>query len=100
MQLKAYWMGNFIFDCLKFYVTVLVTVGIFFGFEMGYEAAWVTYMLIPFAIVPFTYVTSFCFTVDSAAQTFTMFVHFMTLCLISTVVFALRAAPELEIIGD
>jgi ATP-binding cassette, subfamily A (ABC1), member 3 len=100
MQLKAYWVANFLFDSAKFYVTILVTIAIFFGFKMGYEAAWLTYLLLPVAILPFTYVSSFVFTVDSAAQTFTMFLHFMVICLVSTVVYSLRFAPSLEILGD
>jgi hypothetical protein len=67
MQLKAYWFANFFFDLCKFEVTILVTIGIFFGFELDYEGAWLTYLLIPFAILPFTYVFSFIFTEDSAA---------------------------------
>ena len=67
MQLKAYWIGNFIFDLCKMSFTVLATIAIFVGFSMDYEAAWLTYLLIPFAILPFTYVSSFLFTEDSAA---------------------------------
>jgi ATP-binding cassette subfamily A (ABC1) protein 3 len=67
MQLKAYWIGNFIFDALKMGVTILCVIGLFFGYEMKYDAAWITFLLIPFAVMPYTYVVSFIFTTDSAA---------------------------------
>lgn len=100
LQLKAYWIGNFIFDALKIEVTIVCVIAMFFGYDMQYDAAWVTYLLIPFAVMPYTYVVSFVFTTDSAAQTFTMFGHFMTITLISTIVFALRLNFDTEAVGD
>jgi len=67
MQLKAYWIGNFIFDFFKIEFTVVITIILFYGFDLGYNAAWITYLVLPFGILPFTYVTSFIFTADSAA---------------------------------
>jgi ATP-binding cassette subfamily A (ABC1) protein 3 len=67
MQLKAYWIGNFLFDFLKFEVTIVATIILFFAFEMGFDNAWVTYLVLPFGILPFTYVSSFVFSQDSAA---------------------------------
>jgi len=67
MNLKAYWVGNFIFDLIKMELTILVTLALFFGYKMGLTAAWVTYLVLPLGIIPFSYVMSFWFTVDSAA---------------------------------
>jgi len=67
MQVKAYWMGNFIFDFFKLEITIIITIILFYGFDLGYNAAWVTYLVLPFGILPFTYVTSFIFSADSAA---------------------------------
>ena len=67
MQLSAYWIGNFVFDFLKMQVTICMTIVMFFGFDLGYENAAVTYACLPFGILPFTYVTSFIFSSDSAA---------------------------------
>jgi hypothetical protein len=67
MNLKAYWAGNFAFDFLKMQFTIAVTMALFFGFEMGLQGAWVTYLVLPFGIIPFSYAMSFLFSVDSAA---------------------------------
>lgn len=58
------------------------------------------FVLFPLGILPFTYVMSFLFTVDSAAQTFTMFMHAATILVFSTLIFILRMAPNLEVLGD
>ena len=58
------------------------------------------FLLFPFGIMPFTYVFSFCFTADSASQTFTMFCHMVVILLASTVIFILRIVPNLELLGD
>lgn len=34
MQLKAYWVGNFIFDFFKLYFTIIVTVILFYGYGL------------------------------------------------------------------
>lgn len=94
MNLKAYWVGNFIFDLIKMELTIVVTISLFFGFEMGFNSAWATYVALPFGIIPFSYVMSYWFTVDSAAQTFTMFFHFFILGIMSTLTFGLRLAPD------
>jgi ATP-binding cassette, subfamily A (ABC1), member 3 len=94
MQLKAYWVGNFIVDFLKMQLTIATTLALFEIFEMNVTTAWITYLVFPFGALPFTYITSFMFSVDSAAQTFTMFFHFLTFCILSTVSFALRLSPD------
>jgi hypothetical protein len=43
---------------------------------------------------------SFIFTVDSAAQTFTMFLHFLVILVLATMIFAFRFTRKLELIGD
>lgn len=95
MQLKAYWVGNFTFDFFKMQLTIIVTIILFQAFEMEYDSAWLTFLCLPFGILPFTYVTSFIFTTDSAAQTFTMFFHFFILAIVSVMVFFLRLIPTL-----
>ena len=94
MKLKAYWFGNFVVDFLKMYLTVIITLIFFEIFDMGMDTAWITFLVFPIGALPFTYLTSFLFSADSAAQTFTMFFHFLTICILSTVAFALRIAPE------
>ena len=100
LKLKAFWIGNFLVDFLKLQLTIVVTVICFFTMEMNLPNAWITYLLFPFSAIPFTYVTTFVFTSDSAAQTFTMFWHFLVLAILSFIVFILRLVPEQQANGD
>jgi len=100
MQLKAYWIGNFIFDFIKLQVTIVVTICLFFGFELEYNAAWVTYVIFPFAVLPYTYVMSFIFKSDNSSQTFTMFFNFLLMGIAPIAIFVLRFIPQTQNTGD
>lgn len=106
MQKKAYWVGNFIIDFVKMQFTIVLTIAMFFGFNMGVTSAWLTYLVFPFGILPFTYVTSFVFSADSAAQSFTMFFHFLVMAILSSVVQTLKlfldtdSSVPTQVIGD
>ena len=100
MKLLAYWTGNFIFDFFKISVTVASSIIIFEIFKAGFRSALIAYALFPFGILPFTYCMSFIFTVDSAAQTFTMFLHFIVILVLSSMVFAFRFLRKLATLGD
>ena len=101
MRLSAYWTANFLFDTLKFYVTIGVSVMTFFIFGFDYfDSVILVLAIFPFGILPFTYVMSFLFTVDSAAQTFTLFLHFFVMLVASTLIFALRIVFDFEWLGD
>lgn len=98
--MKAYWVGNFIFDFIKMYFTIIVTIILFSSYNMNFTGSIIVYLVFPIGILPYTYISSFIFTSDSAAQTFTMFIHFLTLAIGSTIIFALRFAPNLARTGD
>ena len=100
MQLKAYWIGNFIFDFVKMYFTIIVTIILFGSYGLGFSGSIIIYLMFPIAILPFTYITTFIFTSDSAAQTFTMFFHFLIFGIGSVIIFFIRFAPTLERTGD
>lgn len=100
MRLSSYWIANFIFDAIKLYITIATTIALFYIFNQTYESAEWVIAAFPFGIMPFTYVMSFLFSADSAAQTFTMFCHMVIILAFSTLVFILRAVPDLEILGD
>ena len=70
MRLSSYWISNFIFDAAKFYVTIGTMIIILYVFGYEFHSAIIVTALLPFGILPFTYVQSYWFTVDSAAQTF------------------------------
>ena len=67
MRLTSYWIANFIFDALKLYITIATTIILFHVFDQEYPTAQWIFVAFPFGIIPFTYVFSFCFSVDSAA---------------------------------
>ena len=100
MQLKAYWVGNFIFDFFKMYFTIIVTIILFLGYNLNFNGSIIVYLVFPFGILPFTYVSSFIFTSDSAAQTFTMFFHFLIFSIASVIIFFIRFAENLQVQGD
>ena len=100
MRLTSYWIANFIFDSVKLYITIATTIVLFYAFDQKYESAEWIFSAFPFGIMPFTYVMSFLFTADSAAQTFTMFCHMVIILAFSTLIFILRVVPNLELLGD
>lgn len=100
MRLTSYWLANFIFDALKLYITIIATIVLFQLLDQDYSTATWVFVAFPFGILPFTYVFSFCFSVDSAAQTFTMFCHLVVILALSTAIFILRIVPTLETVGD
>jgi ATP-binding cassette subfamily A (ABC1) protein 3 len=100
MQLTAYWTANFVVDMLKLQPLLWTTILIFNIENLHYEAAWLTYLLLPFAILPFTYVTSFIFTSDNAAQAYTLFGHFVSILTLPLFVYIFRMTPQLEQKGD
>jgi ATP-binding cassette, subfamily A (ABC1), member 3 len=67
MKLKAYWAGNFVFDLFKWSLLVVTTIILWFAFGLEFNSAWLTVLMCPFGIIPFTYMTSFVFSSESAA---------------------------------
>lgn len=90
IQLKSYWAGNFIFDLLKMYITVLVSIILLWSFDMGYTSCQYCFLAFPFAVLPFTYVYSFVFKSEASSQTYVMFGYLMTILTLPTLIFVLR----------
>jgi len=95
MQLKAYWAANFVFDLLKWSFLIATTIILWFAFEMGYVSAWAVLLMFPFAVIPFTYVSSFIFTDTSTAQTLTLVLHVAIMAIGTSVLFTFRVIPIL-----
>lgn len=93
-------MVNFLFDAFKLYLTIATTLILFSVFGQEYPTATWVLLAFPFGILPFTYVFSYMFTVESAAQTFTFFCHMFVILFASLLVYILRVVPDLEILGD
>ena len=68
MQLKAYWLACFLFDWAKLNITIITGLIMFAICDMGLTASNVPLVLLPFGLLPFSYVFSFLFTSDSAAS--------------------------------
>ena len=90
----GYWASNMISDIIKVYIPILLTLFLQWAFKIEIAGVWVHFMLYPWAIVPFTYVTSFFFTGDSVAQIMTLFVHFMAGGILPLVVYILLFIPS------
>jgi len=58
------------------------------------------FILYPIGVIPFTYATSFIFSTESVAQTFTVFIHFLFAGIGSLVVFILRIIASTQDVGD
>ena len=67
MSLASYWLTNFIFDILKTMFLSLMTLLLLEIFNMNLPDIWLIMLLYPFALIPFTYATSFLFSKESTA---------------------------------
>jgi len=67
MSLPAYWLANMIADMIKLYIPIVIIILISIAFDSNYPGTWVLFMLLPPALVPFTYCTSFLFSKDNTA---------------------------------
>ena len=100
MRLLSYWIANFIVDAVKLYILIGATIVLFIVFDLEFDTARWIFVAFPFGILPFTYVTSFLFTAESAAQTFTMFFHMAVILAFSSVIFIIRLVHSIEVYGD
>jgi ATP-binding cassette subfamily A (ABC1) protein 3 len=89
MSLPAYWISNMIADLIKVYIPILLMVIISRIFDVNYKGVWVLFLLLPLALVPFTYITSFLFKNDTSAQIVTLFLNFFVCAVMGVVVFFL-----------
>ena len=67
MSLASYWLTNFIFDILKTMFLSLMTLLLLEIFNVNLPDIWLIMLLYPFALIPFTYATSFLFSKESTA---------------------------------
>lgn len=76
-------------DLIKVYIPILLMVIISRIFDVNYKGVWVLFLLLPLALVPFTYITSFLFKNDTSAQIVTLFLNFFVCAVMGVVVFFL-----------
>jgi hypothetical protein len=58
-------------------------------FDSNYDGVWVLFMLLPLALVPFTYCTSFLFEKESTAQIITLLSNYFVCCVMAPLIFVL-----------
>ena len=93
MSLTGYWLANIMSDIIKCYVPVALILLLSWIFSANDPGVWVLFMLYPFAIVPFSYMTTFLFSSDTSAQIMTLFVHFMFAGVLGLSVYTLQIIP-------
>lgn len=89
MSLPAYWISNFVSDILKTYIPLLLIIFISWIFKCNYPGVIEIMMILPWALVPFTYVTSFMFNSETQAQIITLFFHFFVAGMMGPIVYSL-----------
>lgn len=92
MQLKSYWIGTFIFDLLKMYLSIIVALILFAAFDLDLNASMLPLVLLPLGAIPFTYVTSFLFNSESAASSISILLSLVFLGILSSITFTFRIA--------
>jgi hypothetical protein len=100
MSLTAYWLSNMIFDIVKALLPGVITLGFMQAYRLLYPNIWLPFLLYPFAITPFTYVTSFLFDSEIVAQTFTIFLHFVFGGIGPILTFVMRTISSTKFGGD
>ena len=100
MSAQAYWLVNFLFDLFKTLLVSGLILMLIHAFSLDFPDAWTLLLAYPFAIVPFTYATSFLFSKESISQNCTIFFHLILGSVASSTVFVLRIIKQTEDQGD
>ena len=100
MNKFSYWVSNFLFDLVKVFVPVLFAIALLYIYGLEINYAWLLLLLTPTALVPYTYVTSFWFTDEGAAQNFTIIHNFLISGLIPIIMNILRMIKSTQTLGD
>lgn len=96
MSTKAYWFINFIFDLVKTLLVSGMIILLIKLYDLEFPDSWTLLLAYPFAIVPFTYATSFLFSKESVAQNCTIFFHLILGQVLASTVFILRLIKQTE----
>ena len=100
MNKAAYWISSFCFDILKVLVPVLVCTLFLKIFGLDVEYGWLLLLLFPFALVPYTYATSFMFSSESSAVNFTIFHNFIISGFFPILANVFRLFESMRTVGD
>ena len=100
MNKLSYWLTNFLYDIIKAFVPWIVAIIFIYIFDLSLDFAWLLLLLLPTALVPYTYLTSFIFNDEVAAQNFTIIHNFLIGGLLPIVMEVLRLISSTQKLGD
>lgn len=100
MSLPAYWISNMIADIIKVYIPIGLILAISVLLNCNYPGVWAVFLVLPWGLVPFTYLTSFIFSNDTSAQILTLCVNFLVCDVLASMVYTLQCVPETFGLGD
>ena len=99
MNLLSYWLVNFIFELGKYYFTGGIIILLLVIFDYYFDYIVYFYLLYGPSLIVMTYVTSFIFTDESAAQNKMILIHSLIGVLGSTVIIILREIEKTKNVG-
>lgn len=100
LRLDAYWVGNFLIDCIKFVpITLVMTAGQKL-LKKNLDGALVSFLVFPISDLAFLYSFSFLFSSESAAQTAVLFYTFLIGSITPGMVMIVRLNQKLCYVGD
>ena len=97
--LVAYWMSNYIFEIIKYYVAGGVNMLLIWAFDLFPNYLWVLYLLYGPSMVSCTYLLSYAFVSESTAQNGVILINFVFGALGSSVCLMFRSLDSLRTLG-
>ena len=97
--LVAYWMSNYIFEIIKYYVAGGVNMLLIWAFDLFPDYLWVLYLLYGPSMVSCTYLLSYAFVSESTAQNGVILINFVFGALGSSVCLMFRSLDSLRTLG-
>ena len=95
ISLVAYWLANYIFELIKYYVAGGINMLLIYAFDYFPDYLYVLYLLYGPSMVSFTYLLSFAFATEAAAQNGVILLNFLFGALGSTVVLMFRSLDSM-----
>lgn len=92
----SYWLANLVFELTKYYITVGIMVLIILAFDRYESYLWLLYIVYGFPMIIVSYLTSFLFDTESAAQNFIVCIFFIIGALGGSIILFLRLFDDLK----
>ena len=99
ISLVAYWLSNYIFELIKYYIAGGINMLLIWAFDYFPSYLYVLYLLYGPSMVSFTYLLSFAFSTEAAAQNGVILINFLFGALGSSVVLMFRSLDSMVNVG-